>query len=541
MAKHPEHGSYRATISGFFLSICAAAPLLGGVAAGCSGEASDEGTADNAGTALDGGRHEDQDEGVRVGSAASSVREAGAGEQDHGRAGAGQPENGAATSIDALGGTVRGPDGVVLDVPAGALSTSVQITIVRLDGHAPAGLVAYSPVYRFGPEGLAFATSVKAKLPFLGDAALAKVYWTRKDSSDFAEIPAEVGGQSAQVSIEHFSHAIVAGKRCAAGQQLCNGRCSERACEPRGDRSSASGSELGAWSKSVAGGVTIWQRTIPAPIEDGVCAQSFEDDTKLICFGTGSGPADQPPWACKDASATNRERVCQTPSTSEHSPPDMSAGTCTALVKAGQLVQTCEERKQALNAMPRPGSPCSPGARRWCDGLSFCGWGIITCPESGTWPTTTRTLGRTQRAVEDCREDTDGRRPNTLCARHHWFFNPECCEREDCLIPDETSTRAPAKSPGNLCDPCSPSEPECKEPGALCVYRKKMVPPELIGWQTFPTGETFCGRECAADRQCPAGFTCSRACAVNFYGAPSCGHQCVPEKDGSCYARALKQ
>lgn len=300
-----------------------------------------------------------------------------------------------------------------------------------------------------------------------------------------------------------------------------------------GNPGQPSGPEFGPWEKSEQDGKTVWKRTGAAPLTDAICTrESTSGGMTLVCFGGSSNPSGQTGWEC-DKSAEFGNQICKTPLTGDHRPPGMTNGVCTDIVEMGRIVQICEESAQPPNAMPKPGSACIPRTRRWCDGVTFCGWGITECKDDGTWPT----IRRNGREIDDCKEHPEGLRPNTTCARYYWFFNPECCERTDCIIPDGTNGAAYGPSEGNLCDPCSPQNPECKEPGALCVYLKKYIPRELIGGQTFPTGETYCGQECGGDRQCPDGYTCARACAVNFSGSPRCGMQCVPEKDGSCYLR----
>ena len=35
----------------------------------------------------------------------------------------------------------------------------------------------------------------------------------------------------------------------------------------------------------------------------------------------------------------------------------------------------------------------------------------------------------------DCQESmAKGKVPNTVCACYHFFFNPACCERKDCIM-----------------------------------------------------------------------------------------------------------
>lgn len=77
------------------------------------------------------------------------------------------PSVGQAT-IDAAGGTVEGPDGVQLVVPAAALATATTVRIARDATGAPelGGAKAISPVYSVTPHGTQFAESARISIPF---------------------------------------------------------------------------------------------------------------------------------------------------------------------------------------------------------------------------------------------------------------------------------------------------------------------------------------------------------------------------------------
>jgi hypothetical protein len=162
---------------------------------------------------------------------------------------------------------------------------------------------------------------------------------------------------------------------------------------------------------------------------------------------------------------------------------------------------------------PRGPGQCYPGEQRWCDGLVYDGWGLADCDVStGKWKMKTLN-GQT---ILDCRELDDGRRPDTLCACYHFFTNPACCERPDCILPPGTQGQICPVSRGQLCDYCNPLvKDECQEPGARCIVTN--------------TQETFCGRECSSSSPCPAGYNCL---AVKLQVGTSL--QCVPS-DFSCY------
>ncbi len=156
---------------------------------------------------------------------------------------------------------------------------------------------------------------------------------------------------------------------------------------------------------------------------------------------------------------------------------------------------------------------CKVGDVMWCDGLTYCGWGQVKCdPATGKWKTKL-VAGQT---VLDCYELANNERPNTVCACYHFYFNPACCERPDCVVPAGTKPQLCASSAGGLCDYCNPQKPECKESGAKCVVTN--------------AHETFCGKPCSGQQPCPAGYTCM---AMKLSGGLAT-NQCVPA-DFSCY------
>ncbi len=70
--------------------------------------------------------------------------------------------------IGPAGGTVTGPDGVQVVIPAGALTTPVTIGIARSDAGAPAWSEGYQtkgPTYEFTPHGLIFLSPVTIRMP----------------------------------------------------------------------------------------------------------------------------------------------------------------------------------------------------------------------------------------------------------------------------------------------------------------------------------------------------------------------------------------
>ncbi len=71
--------------------------------------------------------------------------------------------------VGAAGGTVSAPSGVSVEIPAGALTSNVTITIDEVrDAPTPSGTMSLGKPIQFGPEGQTFASPVKVKLPWSG-------------------------------------------------------------------------------------------------------------------------------------------------------------------------------------------------------------------------------------------------------------------------------------------------------------------------------------------------------------------------------------
>jgi hypothetical protein len=70
-------------------------------------------------------------------------------------------------TVGASGGVVTTPDGVTVDIPAGALPNDVQITVTPApaDAPAPTAGTVVGPAYVFGPPGTVFKVPVTVTLP----------------------------------------------------------------------------------------------------------------------------------------------------------------------------------------------------------------------------------------------------------------------------------------------------------------------------------------------------------------------------------------
>jgi hypothetical protein len=228
--------------------------------------------------------------------------------------------------------------------------------------------------------------------------------------------------------------------------------------------------------------------------------------------GGGEVPTGGGNWQCKTVeNELGQTVVCEKQMVESDYPPGGGWWSCEKGTEFGGTV--CHKVDSQPTPQGSPGGKCKVGEKMWCDGLTYCGWGIVLCDENtGTW--TTRVLNG--RKILDCQEDlAGGMVPKTLCACYHFYFNPSCCERPDCIVPEGTSGWVCPKSEGKLCDYCNPRNPECSEAGSKCIVTNDH--------------ETFCGSDCSNSKSCPSGFTC-----MEVKLKTSTVFQCVP-MDYSCY------
>ncbi|MFZ5785281.1 MAG: hypothetical protein ACOY3Y_02460 [Acidobacteriota bacterium] len=256
---------------------------------------------------------------------------------------------------------------------------------------------------------------------------------------------------------------------------------------------------------------------LPPGGSDWKCNKTMKNGVPTwVCYGKGSD--NNPPggggWTCTKVDEFGTWK-CEKPEDTSDYPPGGGWYSC---VKGSEFNGTqCEKvptEPTPPTPTPKPGDKCIVGEKMWCDGLQYCGWGQVMCdPKTGKWTTKLDANGK---EILDCNELATGERPNTVCACFHFFFNPSCCERPDCIVPPGTNGQICPQSKGGLCDYCNPQKSECKEPQAKCIVTN--------------AHETFCGKLCGPTAPCPAGYQCM---VVKLNGGQTT-NQCVPA-DYSCY------
>jgi hypothetical protein len=120
------------------------------------------------------------------------------------------------------GGTIEG-EGIALEIPAGALGERTTITISTAETTLDESKVALSPVFRFEPDGLEFATPVAVRIAAPG-ADRGVVLWTEKNGRTF-EWAGYVTAGVGYVEIMHFSEGVAADEfgACDADTESCVG------------------------------------------------------------------------------------------------------------------------------------------------------------------------------------------------------------------------------------------------------------------------------------------------------------------------------
>lgn len=110
------------------------------------------------------------------------------------------------------GGTLDGPDGVRVEIPAGALGVPTPIRITRSEAGSPAGFPTdfkRGVMYEFTPHGTAFAEPVTISLPSAADPAVRPVFMA-SPGEEWRVVSAESAGGRVRWQVTGFSWALQA-------------------------------------------------------------------------------------------------------------------------------------------------------------------------------------------------------------------------------------------------------------------------------------------------------------------------------------------
>ncbi|MGE0439651.1 MAG: hypothetical protein AB7S39_04110 [Gemmatimonadales bacterium] len=171
--------------------------------------------------------------------------------------------------IGASGGTVAGPGGAQVVIPAGALATNTTIEVAQSSAGAPAvptGFTAFGPMYAFTPHGTAFATPATVTVPFDPASVPAGrpilLYKTTAGQAGWERVPTlAVGNGVVTAQVSSFSHFQIGGAPPSLSQQPQDAEVTEPATATFTVAALALPPVTYQWERSTDGG-TVWN---PAP------------------------------------------------------------------------------------------------------------------------------------------------------------------------------------------------------------------------------------------------------------------------------------
>jgi hypothetical protein len=110
-----------------------------------------------------------------------------------------------AQPIGPSGGRIVTND-VTLDVPPGALAADTRIVVTKVATEV-SGYTAYSPLFRFEPEGLRFAVPATVTIAVNADAVLPVIYWSSDPGSarPYQALETHRTANAVSASVVHFS------------------------------------------------------------------------------------------------------------------------------------------------------------------------------------------------------------------------------------------------------------------------------------------------------------------------------------------------
>jgi hypothetical protein len=96
---------------------------------------------------------------------------------------------------------------VTLTIPAGALPSTTDVGVDVDPAGPPASYDAFSPLFRFTPDGLTFAAPVTVTFAASANVPAATVYWSSADG--YSPLPTTWSGATASAVVHHFSGGFV--------------------------------------------------------------------------------------------------------------------------------------------------------------------------------------------------------------------------------------------------------------------------------------------------------------------------------------------
>ncbi len=123
-----------------------------------------------------------------------------------------------APGVGATGGTVTGPSGAQVVIPAGALASNTQVAVEQSGSGAPAlpsGITSFGQMFAFTPHGTTFATPATVTVPFdpslVPAGQVPALYKTNSARTAWELVPgATVSGSTMTGQVSSFSNFLVA-------------------------------------------------------------------------------------------------------------------------------------------------------------------------------------------------------------------------------------------------------------------------------------------------------------------------------------------
>nr|MBA2538471.1 hypothetical protein [Deltaproteobacteria bacterium] len=112
-------------------------------------------------------------------------------------------------TVNVDGGTLTTPDGLVMEVPFGAVDQPTELVVTATTIDPDPAIGGQGTVYAFEPEGTVFVRPVQITLPLPAGMTAASVYWTKLGSSEFEPIGGTISGTTITAETTHFSLAVV--------------------------------------------------------------------------------------------------------------------------------------------------------------------------------------------------------------------------------------------------------------------------------------------------------------------------------------------
>ncbi len=224
------------------------------------------------------------------------------------------------------GGTFLFPGGVLLVVPAGAVSKEVTIGISEGTATFPEGVTPVCGVFELSPSGTKFAKPVVVRLPLSDPQSVESEKWPLVkgylgSGSEFEVVPAwpDLGTGLVWVQLSHFSAVFAGftdGGSSCLGFELCNGKDDD--CDGSTDEDPSFTELSGCKTQGVCSGLTKvvckegkWEcdysATNPVYFEEveSHCDDKDNDCDGLTDEGIGGEVKDLPAALCK------QKGVCQ--------------------------------------------------------------------------------------------------------------------------------------------------------------------------------------------------------------------------------------